>query len=124
MEAEFAKDKNILLAEDEPDVRQAVELLLGLDGHRITQAANGAEALAAFAPGKFDLVITDLRMPVMCGDELARRIKSIDPKQPVMMLTAYAEEIRESKAPIDLIVDKPVRLADLRRAICQVLAHN
>lgn len=122
MEYDIVRGKSILLAEDEPGVRQALDMLLSLDHHRVTVAENGAVALDLFTQGKFDLVITDLRMPVMRGDELAVRIKQLAPQQPVLMLTAFAEEAQGAQNPVDLIVNKPIDLAHLRRAISNVLA--
>ena len=72
------------------------------------------------------MVITDYSMPVMKGDELAIAIKSRNPGQPIVMITAYVEVLTgNSKAPlngIDVLVSKPFRLEQLREAIAKVLA--
>ena len=72
---------------------------------------------------KFDLVITDFEMPVMKGDELAAAIKARDPKQPVVMITAYAEMLQASGNPltgVDFVISKPFLLENLREAIAKV----
>jgi len=64
-------EKRVLLVDDELGQREAIGLLLALDGHRVVQAANGQEALEHLGRESFDLVITDYSMPGMAGDELA-----------------------------------------------------
>jgi CheY-like chemotaxis protein len=69
------------------------------------------------------LVITDFEMPMMKGDELAAAIKARAPKQPVVMITAYAEMLQASGNPltgVDLIISKPFLLENLREAIAKV----
>ena len=114
--------KRILLVEDQQSVRQAIALLLSLDRHSVVEAANGAEALALFKPGRFDLVITDFQMPRMNGNELAAKIKLAWPPQPVLMITAYAEQLDEADSPVDALLDKPFQIADLRRTMAKLLA--
>jgi len=124
MKAERRKlcQKRILLVEDQPAVRGAIALLLGLDEHTVAEATNGVEGFALFKPGRFDLVITDFDMPHMKGDELARRVKQTSPLQPILMITAYAEHLGASDNPVDAILNKPFQLDDLRQAMAQLLA--
>jgi CheY-like chemotaxis protein len=114
--------KRVLLADDQQSVREAIGLLLSLDEHEVVEAANGAEALDLFMCGHFDLVITDFEMPNMKGNELAARIKRVSPSQPVLMITAYAEQLGDSDNPVDAILNKPFQLEDLRQAIAKLLA--
>jgi two-component system chemotaxis response regulator CheY len=114
--------KRILLVDDQQSVRQTIALLLSLDKHTVVEAANGTEALALFKPGGFDLVITDFQMPQMNGNELAAKIKLAWPVQPVLMITAYAEQLEESDNPVDALLDKPFQLEDLRRVMTKLLA--
>ena len=65
---------------------------------------------ALFKPGHFDLVITDFQMPQMKGNELAARIKQAWPAQPILMITAYAEQLNQSDSPVDALLDKPFQL--------------
>jgi CheY-like chemotaxis protein len=115
------RPRRILLVDDQRSVREAINLLLRLDGHRVSEAGNGTMALDLFMRGHFDLVITDFEMPNMNGSELAARIKKASPTQPVLMITAYAEKLRDATSPVDAILDKPFQLEDLRRAIAQLL---
>ena len=113
----------ILLVDDEPLVRESVSLLLAADGHDVSVAPGGREALLEFSEGRFDLVITDLKMPVMRGDALAAEIKKKAPETPVILLTAHAEmlgDAPELSVYIDKIVHKPFRLEALRSAMDSV----
>jgi DNA-binding response OmpR family regulator len=116
---------NILVVDDEPLVCDAIKMLLKFDGHNPETAKDGAHALKAFLPGKYDLVVLDYEMPGMKGDQLAAAIKELAPNQPVMMLTAHGDMLRSSGKPlkgVDLILDKPFRLETLRAGIVEVIA--
>ena len=115
--------KRILVVDDEPFVCDAVKMMLAFDGHDVVTANSGKEALTLFDKGAFDLVITDFAMPAMKGDELAAAIKARSPKQPVVMITAYAEMLQSSGNPlkgVDFIISKPFLLENLREAIAKV----
>ena len=115
--------RRILVVDDEPLVCDAVKMMLDFDGHDVKTASSGKDALAMLEQGQFDLVITDFEMPVMKGDELAAAIKARSPKQPVVMITAYAEMLQASGNPlagVDLIISKPFLLENLREAIAKV----
>jgi CheY-like chemotaxis protein len=114
--------KRILLVDDQESVREAISFLLKLDDHTVIEAADGAVALEMFMRGRFDLVITDFDMPKMKGNELAAKIKQAHPTQPILMLTAYAERLRDSDNPVDVILDKPFQLQDLRQAMAELLS--
>jgi CheY-like chemotaxis protein len=123
MTAPAFPQRRILVVDDEPLVCDAVKLMLGFDGHVVETAANGKEALACLEKGHFDLVITDFEMPKMKGDELAAAIKARSPKQPVVMITAYAEMLQSSGNPltgVDCVISKPFLLENLREAIAKV----
>ncbi|MEP7208968.1 MAG: response regulator [Casimicrobiaceae bacterium] len=66
---------SILVVDDEPAVCEALADLLRLDGHDVATAGNGREALQLAVPGRFDLVLADLMMPVMAGDEFIRALR-------------------------------------------------
>src|SRR6266700_3626046 len=108
--------KRILVAEDEPGVREALVLLLSLDGHTVTEASDGKQALELFRQTRFDLVITDYVMPQMKGDELAANISRLAPAQPIIMISAHAQSLAESGRTltgVGAVLGKPFMLADL-----------
>ena len=122
MKAPVLSQRHILVVDDEPLVCDAVKMMLSFDGHVVQTANNGKEALALLETNRFDLVITDFEMPGMKGDELAAAIKARSPKQPVVMITAYAEMLQAAGNPltgIDLIISKPFLLENLREAIAK-----
>ncbi len=121
-EQQITRGKRILLADDEQIVRKCIHLLLRRDGHNVTQAQDGLEALALFREGEFDLVITDFMMPGLRGDELTVRIKRLAPSQPVVMVTATDDGFTNGENPVDAIVHKPFNLLELRRAIAEALS--
>jgi two-component system, cell cycle sensor histidine kinase and response regulator CckA len=114
--------KHILLVDDEPSVRSATSLMLNLDGHAVTVASSGAEALGLFSEGQFDLVITDFAMSDMNGDELVIRLKKLSPRTPAVMITGHDKRFGSADNPVDAILFKPYRLEDLRSAIAKVLS--
>lgn len=127
MAAPVVPTKKILVVDDEPFVCDAVKMMLTFDGHEVRTANSGKEALAVLAKERFDLVITDFAMPVMKGDELAGAVKALNPEQPVIMITAYAEMLQSSGNPlsgVDRLISKPFLLDDLREAIARVLPGN
>jgi len=97
--------------------------MLELDGHQVTEASNGAEALNLFTPGEFDLVITDFEMPIMNGDELAEGIKLLAPSLPILMITASERARAGAGDPVDTLLNKPVRVADLRGALAELFSR-
>jgi CheY-like chemotaxis protein len=108
--------KNILLVDDDPDVRSSIKLLLSIDRHTVTEAANGHEALQLFTGSRYDVVIVDYLMPGMLGDELAQNIKNLAPAQPILMVTAFAEKLVDA-SPADAVLGKPLSIDALRRAM-------
>ena len=120
MSAPIPPPRRILVVDDEPQVCEAVKMLLEFDGHTVITAGSGQEALQLLTAAPFDLVITDYSMPQMKGDELAKTIKARYPNQPVIMVTAYAEILESTGKPVegvDLLISKPFMLEDFRSAV-------
>ena len=123
MKQNIIRGKRILLVDDEPSVRSTFRMLLEFDGHAVTEANDGAEALELFTRGQFDLVTTDFEMPVMKGNELAVRLKLLAPGQPILMITASERAFCDSTNPVDSILKKPFAMDELRGAIAGLLSH-
>ena len=85
------RNKTILLADDDENLRRVLEFQLEEAGYRVFSASDGAEALDLFADNEIDSVITDLRMPKVSGMELLEKIKELNPETPVIVVTAYGE---------------------------------
>lgn len=116
------RGRRILLVEDQELVRAALRMMLELDGHQVTEASNGAEALNLFDIGEFDLIITDFEMPLMKGNELAVSIKQVAPSQPILMITASDKAHGNVDNPVDGLLNKPLTVPDLRGAVGKLLA--
>jgi CheY-like chemotaxis protein len=117
-------NKTILIVEDQPMVANALKMILKIDGYDVTTAANGHEALEVYQPGKFGLIFTDYKMPAMTGHELAATIRSRDPKQRIILITAYSDlaEHDNRSSHIDLVLEKPWSVDALRAAITKVMS--
>jgi len=115
----------ILVVDDEPGVLALLRRCLDDERITLTEAANGREALAQMAKGPaLDLLITDLRMPEMEGDELARRVRVIDPDLKVLYLTSHADRLFEAKPQLwaaEAYLDKPFTREGLREAVALLL---
>jgi len=116
------RGKRILLVEDEEPLRACVRMMLQLEGHQVTEASNGAEALNLFTMGHFDLVITDLEMPMMKGNRLALDIKQLAPSLPILMITGSAKARRDANNPVDALLNKPFTVTELNCALGKLLS--
>lgn len=117
--------KRILLADDQQPVRTAIRVMLMIDQHTVTEAANGSEALTLYHKERYDLVITDHSMPEMAGSDLAVSIKQLRPSQPIIMITAYAALFPPSKEnPVDAVLPKPFSFSELRQTIAKLLVSG
>ena len=117
----------ILLAEDDEAVRGFVRRALELDGHEVVAAADGGEALEILQgeDGRFDLLLSDIRMPVMDGIALALAAARDFTALRILLMTGYAEQRERAhglEAVIHDVVQKPFSLADIRRAVAEALA--
>lgn len=117
-------NKRILLVDDEPNVRSAIKMLLSVDEHVVTEAGNGKEALELLSTREFDIVITDLLMPLMRGDELAATLQGRSGAPPIIMITAYRDDLPKTPAGVRAVIGKPFEFQELRRAIADVLKEN
>ncbi len=116
---------DFLVVDDEAIVSDTIKMLLVHDGHEAQAVENGEAALARMEQQRFDVVITDFHMPGMKGDQLIARIKELYPGQPVIMITAFAEEYNrkvfdQPSVKADALLLKPFSLAELRDAINRV----
>jgi PAS domain S-box-containing protein len=116
--------KRVLVAEDNPVNQRITKRLLENDGHRVTVASNGREAVAAFRREPFDVILMDIQMPEMDGFEATAAIRALQSQRashvPIVALTAHAingYEERCMAAGMDGFVSKPIDTGKLRSAI-------
>jgi signal transduction histidine kinase/CheY-like chemotaxis protein len=117
----------ILLVEDEPAVRRAVQRTLERLGYHVITARDADDALAiAQSVEGLDVLVTDVVMPIMDGPELARRIRAKRPSLPVLFLTGYSrDKLTQGGAvgPHDRVLQKPYQVPELASALEQILGR-
>jgi DNA-binding response OmpR family regulator len=116
----------ILIAEDEEALCAMCARALTMDGHEVKTAADGSEALDLLTrqEGAFDLLLTDVRMPIMDGIALALTAARDFPDMTILLMTGYADQ-RERAYGLDAlihdVITKPFTLASLRAAVNEAL---
>jgi CheY-like chemotaxis protein len=116
----------ILIAEDDDAIRELVIRALDEDGHELTAAADGAAALEAMnrQDGEFDLLLSDVKMPVMDGIALALAAARDHPDTDIMLMTGYADQ-RERARGLDALVHdviaKPFSVNQIKDAVREAL---
>lgn len=112
----------ILVVEDDDSIRDFTARALRASGHTVDTAEDGDSGLQQVvdAGREYELVLSDIRMPVMNGIEMAKRASSSHPDLKILLMTGYAEQ-RERAADLqDIVVDvisKPFTLTDLRKSV-------
>jgi two-component system, cell cycle sensor histidine kinase and response regulator CckA len=111
----------VLVVDDEEPVRQFVHRVLSDAGHHTVTAVDGEDALVVHAQqGPFEMLVTDLHMPNLRGDELARRLRQSDPRLKVLYLTGFSDQLFEGKVTLweeEAFLDKPCTVRGLLEAV-------
>jgi DNA-binding response OmpR family regulator len=118
---------NILLAEDDTDLRSILSQYLEMNGFSVLQAENGRAGLEIFLNQHVDFCILDIVMPVMNGWDLARQIRKTDPDMPVIFLTARNQKedrIKGLKLGADDYITKPFEVEELILRIKNILRRS
>lgn len=114
-----------LVVDDEEPVRRFVERVLQSGGYRTVGASDGANALEVAAKlGTFDILVTDVMMPLMSGDELARRLRQNEAKLKVLYLTGFSDRLFKEKVTLwadEAFLDKPCSMKALLEAVSLLL---
>ena len=116
----------ILIAEDEEALCALCARALTSDGHEVATACDGSDALDLLVreTGRFDLLLTDIRMPMMDGIALALAAARDYPELTILLMTGYADQ-RERAHGLDAlihdVITKPFSLSDIRKAVAEAL---
>lgn len=115
----------ILLTEDDDSVRAFVSRALELDGHDVETACHGVEALERLNNngGSYDLLVTDVKMPIMDGIALAHEASGQWPGLPILLMTGFADQRERAEdlaEKIRDVVTKPFTLQQIREAVSEV----
>jgi CheY-like chemotaxis protein len=117
----------VLIADDEESMRSLVARAIAMDGHDTVTAQDGAEALDILTreQGAFDLLLTDIQMPIMDGIALALSAARDFPNLTILLMTGFADQ-RERASNLNAIahdvITKPFSVADIRTAVADALA--
>ena len=117
----------ILIAEDEEPLRTLIKRALAEEGHLVVATADGSEALETLQSEDdgFDLLLTDIKMPMMDGIALALAVARDFPKLPILLMTGYADQRERAsglEALIHDVITKPFSLGTIRSAVNEALA--
>src|SRR4051812_44452610 len=119
--SDASRQPRVLIVDDEEAIRQFVERVLRDAGYDTVVAADGTAALEVVAAAQsFDLLLTDLMMPGLNGDELARRVRLQHPDLKVLYLTGFSDRLFASRLVLwanEAFIDKPVSVQGLREAV-------
>lgn len=111
----------VLVVDDEAGVRALARRILEGGGYSVLEAGNGAEALDIMAsPARVDFLIADLDMPVMRGEEMARKIRRLRPDLRVLYVTAHSEQLFKDRPELidgEAFLDKPFTVKGLLEAV-------
>ena len=117
----------VLIADDEESMRLLVARALALDGHATVTAEDGAEALEILSrePDAFDLLLTDIQMPVMDGIALALTAARDFPDLTILLMTGFADQRERThglSAIVHHVITKPFSVAEIRAAVAAALS--
>jgi CheY-like chemotaxis protein len=117
----------ILLVEDDDSVRSFVARALEFDRHSVVEAVDGDEGLETFVADHdgFDLILTDIQMPVLDGIAMSEAVARAKPDQKILMMTGYANQRERAKslnAIVLEVVQKPFTLPEIRKQVSWALS--
>ena len=122
----WSKNLKILYVEDDILLREEVSIFLADIFQSVELAINGQEGLDKLAKGKYDIVITDIRMPVMNGIEMIENIKLLYPEQHVLVTSAYNEIeylVKLIHLGIDNFITKPLQSEQIFKVLHKIVEH-
>jgi two-component system, NtrC family, response regulator HydG len=117
----------ILIVDDQEMMRDSLAANLAREGHEITAAGDGPIALTRLNAARFDLMITDLRMPKMSGQDLLAEAKKLRPEMPVVLMTAYAsvpDAVEAMKNGAHDYIQKPFEFEEIKVLVERTLEHS
>ncbi len=117
----------ILICDDQDLIRDSLATIMSRDGHEVVAATDGPQALQRIAAQKFDLLITDLKMPKMTGIELLAEAKKLRPEMPVVLMTAFATvqtAVEAMRLGAYDYIQKPFEAEEMKLLVGRTLEHS
>ncbi len=121
-----SSSEHLLVVEDDPEMRDLLRKVLEKEGYRVSVASDGAEALSLLGQAAFDLVVTDMLMPVKNGLDLLHDVHRSRPSLPVIMVTAFGDWASYSRAVEEgaaAFINKPLRMSELVSTVQTTLSR-
>jgi len=103
---------NVLIVEDGNDIREVMSTTFNKISNHVWDAVDGQEGLSKFKEMKPDVVITDLRMPNMNGNEMIEQIKEMSPNTPIIVVSGHGRIIKATPKA-DVVMEKPIKFDKL-----------
>lgn len=123
----MTENTRILYVEDEDSIRMMTERILIKRGAVVTVAKNGQEGLERATDQKFDIIISDIQMPIMNGIEMIKKLKEMQCDTPTIITSAHNEpEYLKSlnELGVDIVIHKPIELKKLLLSIDELIDKN
>ena len=120
----LGRKRQVLVVDDDEALRDILSRMLSFWGYDVTLAGNGLEAETLFFTGSYDLVITDLQMPLMNGWELSRLVKERSPNTPVMVVSGACDKMHWEKTNmtcVDAVIPKPFKVKEVEGTVRRLL---
>jgi DNA-binding response OmpR family regulator len=118
---------HLLVVEDDTEMRDLLKKVLEKEGYRVSVAEDGAEALSMLGGGAYDLVVTDMLMPVKNGLDLLQDVHRSRPTLPVIVVTAFGDWASYSRA-VEMgaaaFIKKPLRMSELVTTVQTTLSRH
>ncbi len=117
----------ILIIDDEAPVRDLLADIVMALGHEPTSYGTGLEAISAYVPGSYDLILTDVGMPGLTGWQIADVIRALDPDVMLVFVTGWADDVSPdalAEAAVDRMIAKPFSIEDVQQAIEATVARS
>jgi DNA-binding response OmpR family regulator len=121
------KDATVLLVDDEPDLRSIIAEWFRREGCNLLVAEDGAQALGIISANKIDVVVSDVRIPVMDGITLLKKVKTSGYKSSVMFVSGFTDVIKPRESydlGVEAVMSKPVERRHLIAAVTRILAER
>jgi DNA-binding response OmpR family regulator len=117
----------ILVIDDEHVIRSYLSEILGFSGYETDTAASAQDGIALFQANSYDLVLSDLGLPEMSGWEVAKAMKSRNPKVPFILLSGWGIELEDRRIQecgIDLVLSKPCQMDEILQAVGAIIQRQ
>jgi CheY-like chemotaxis protein len=117
----------IMVIEDDKEMRSLLKDFFEEEGFETDSVSNGVDALRKLAKGRFDLIITDIRMPGLSGLDILARIKKLQPETSIIVITAFGSEQvyrRSLERGATAYLEKPIHMNKLRTLIHEMISNK